>query len=187
MEYKNIIYREDGNIARLIFNRPEKHNALSILLVDEMHDALSQAERNDDIKVLIFSGAGPSFCSGHDLNEVGFHYGWKEPRPGEKAARPSQRVRLSFDRENICERLRRIFLFPNITIAQVHGTCIGEGFYMVSLCDLAIAATDTRFARIEQRRDMNVTDAIHLRDNIFEGTPGDQENKDAGGYRQAGA
>jgi len=100
---------------------------------------------------VIFSGAGPSFCSGHDLSQVGFQYGWKEPKPGEKVKPPSQRARLSFDRLNVSERLRRIFLFPKVTIAQVHGYCIAEGFYTVSLCDLAIASKDAQFARLEQR------------------------------------
>ena len=150
MKYKNIIYKEEGSIARIIFNRPEKHNALSIELIEEMHSALDQAEMNGNIKVVIFSGAGPSFCSGHDLSQVGFQYGWEEPKPGEKVRPPSQRVRLHFDRENLCEKLRRIFLFPKITIAQVHGYCIAEGFYTVSLCDLAIAAKDAQLARSEQ-------------------------------------
>jgi len=151
MEYKNIVYEENGSVARVILNRPRKHNALSNDLVDEMHRALDEVERNDSIKVVIFSGAGPSFCSGHDLSQVGFQYGWKEPKPGEKVKPPSQRARLSFDRLNVSERLRRIFLFPKVTIAQVHGYCIAEGFYTVSLCDLAIASKDAQFARLEQR------------------------------------
>ena len=150
MKYKNVIYKEDGSIGRIIFNRPEKHNALSIELIDEMHRALDQAEMNDNIKVVIFSGAGPSFCSGHDLNQIGFQYGWEEQKTGEKVKTPSQRVRLHFDRENLCEKLRRIFLFPKVTIAQIHGYCIAEGFYTVSLCDLAIAAKDAQMARSEQ-------------------------------------
>ncbi|UCG63543.1 MAG: enoyl-CoA hydratase/isomerase family protein [Deltaproteobacteria bacterium] len=151
MGYINIIYKENGSVARIVLNRPGKHNALSNDLVDEMHRALDEAESNDAIKVVVFSGAGPSFCSGHDLSEVAFQYGWKEPKPGEKPKRPSQRVRLGFDRKNLCERLRRIFLFPKITIAQVHGNCVGEGFYTVSLCDLAIAAKNAKLARLEQR------------------------------------
>lgn len=151
MEYKNIVYKENGSVARVVLNRPGKHNALSNDLVDEMHRALDEVERNDSIKVVIFSGAGPSFCSGHDLSQVGFQYGWKEPKPGEKVKPPSQRARLSFDRLNVSERLRRIFLFPKVTIAQVHGYCIAEGFYTVSLCDLAIASKDAQFARLEQR------------------------------------
>lgn len=151
MKYKNIIYRKRGRIAQIVLNRPEKHNAFSNDLVEELHRALDEAESNDRVKVLILSGAGPSFCSGHDLSQVGFQYGWKEPKPGEKAKPPSQRARLSFDRLNISERLRRIFLFPKVTIAQVHGYCIAEGFYTVSLCDLSIASNDAKFARLEQR------------------------------------
>jgi enoyl-CoA hydratase len=150
VEYKNIIYKEDEAIARIIFNRPEKHNALSNELIDEMHDAIGQTERNDDIKVLIFSGNGPSFCAGHDLTQIGRQYGWKEPKPGEKVRPPSQRVRLRFDRESLYEKLNKIFLLPKVTIAQVHGYCIAEGFYTVSLCDLAIADINTKFARSEQ-------------------------------------
>lgn len=151
MKYKNIIYRVQGRIAQIVLNRPEKHNALSNELIEELHRALDEAESNDSVKVLILSGAGPSFCSGHDLSQVGFQYGWKEPKLGENVKPPSQRARLNFDRVNICERLRRIFLFPKVTIAQVHGYCIAEGFYTVSLCDLAIASKDAQFARLEQR------------------------------------
>ena len=68
----------------------------------------------------------------------------------EKSRRPSQRSRLAYDRWR-SESLRRIFLLDKITIAQVHGYCIGGGLYMSLCCDLTIAAEDAKIGHSEQR------------------------------------
>ena len=114
MGSKNIIYEKDIYIARITLNRPEKLNPLDVkLTLPELNKAITEAEDDDDVKVLIFKGAGRAFCTRYDLSEVGFMYGMKEPKPGEKfTERPSERIRLKIDRYMQCETMRHVILCP---------------------------------------------------------------------------
>ena len=64
MRYENIVYKVEDRIARIILNRPEKRNALSWPLLDELSRALKVAERDPEVSVIVLSGAGPCFSSG---------------------------------------------------------------------------------------------------------------------------
>lgn len=151
MKYKDILLEKDGPIAKIIFNRPEKHNALRFGMFDEVIDALHDAEDDDDIKVVVVKGNGPSFCSGHDLSEVGFVYGFGSGvTEEERRVRPSQRVRLRFDRK-LLEKYLAFQYSAKTTIVQVQGYCIGAGMFLVELADLAVCADDTVFRHSEQR------------------------------------
>jgi enoyl-CoA hydratase len=151
-EYKTVIYEKEGSIARITLNRPEKLNAWDFPgqggMFDEYHMALTEAEEDDDIKVVIIKGAGRSFSAGHDLTTVGYVYGMGTGKPGERRA--SQRIRLKVDRRWI-DGWQRLFYFPKVTICQVHGYCIGEGLVQVEMCDIAIAAEDAQLGHTEQR------------------------------------
>ena len=145
-----IIVEKDGPVARLILNRPEKHNALRFADLDDLVAALHEAEADDFIKVIILKGNGPSFCSGHDYNDAARSYGLEPTQPGVKPRRPSVRLRLLQDRKLGANYMA----FQNSlkpVIAQVHGFCSGAGLYLVELVDLAIASDDVRFSHAEQR------------------------------------
>ena len=64
MEYKETIYEKDGHIATVTLNRPERRNAWTFTMRDEVYHALKDAERDDQIRVIIITGAGQSFCAG---------------------------------------------------------------------------------------------------------------------------
>ena len=153
MAYKTIIYKKEGNIARITFNRPEKLNSWDFPgqggMFDEFHAALTEIENEDDIKVVILKGAGRCFSSGHDLTTVGHVYGMGTGQSGERRA--SQRVRLQVDRRWLEGGWGRLFYFPKITISQVHGYCIGEGLGLALCSDIAIAADDSQIGHTEQR------------------------------------
>ena len=93
MSYNYIIYEKAGEIARITMNKPEKLNAYAFISVGddfaEILDAFTQAENDDDIKVIILKGAGRSFCVGQDLAKSGFVYGYSK---GKGDRRPSQRI-----------------------------------------------------------------------------------------------
>jgi len=152
MNYKYIIYEKEGNIARLTFNKPEKMNTYTFIGrgedAAEIYDALDDAAEDDDIKVVILKGAGRAFSAGHDLTKVGFIYGF-----GTKSEdrRPSQRIRLSMDKVGFADDFKKLFLHPKITIAQIHGYCVGGGLLFVQFCDMAIAAEDAQIGHTEQR------------------------------------
>lgn len=149
--YEHILYEKSGNIARLIMNRPEKHNALNVKMFEELVAGLKAAEADDDIKVIILKGNGKSFSTGHDLSEVGFVYGFGDGKAdGGRQRRPSQRVRLQFDRK-LLEMYQAIMYSMKPIIAQIQGHCIGGGLYLAEIVDLAIAADDAQFSHAEQR------------------------------------
>ena len=151
MKYKNIIYEKSGYIARVILNRPKSLNAMCPELNDEISMVIDEVNEDDDVKVVIFKGAGRALCAGADLNKVGFVYGWKEPKPGEKSTRSNQRVRLHFDRRTFWEQCQQLLLCQKLTIAQAHGYLLGAGLNFFLNCDLLIASDDCKLGHVEER------------------------------------
>jgi len=154
MSSETLIYEkedfEEGSMVTITMNKPETLNALNIEFSREIDDAITKVEQDDDVKVVVFKGAGKSFSCGYDLGRVYFVYGGGTGKKEDKSRRPSQRSRLAYDRWR-SESLRRIFLLDKITIAQVHGYCIGGGLYMSLCCDMTIAAEDAKIGHSEQR------------------------------------
>lgn len=146
--FETLLYESSDKIARITFNRPEKLNAINLQMIDEIVQAVDLAEKDDDVNVVIFRGAGRAFSAGFDLTQVFFMYGGGTGKPGEK--RPSQRSRLHRDRITL-DMLRRILYCWKPTIAQVHGYCIGGGLYITQACDIVIVAEDVQLGHPEQR------------------------------------
>jgi enoyl-CoA hydratase/carnithine racemase len=140
MGYKHIVYEKHDRIARVILNRPRYRNAQSRLLLEEMDDAFSAANADDDVRVIILSGNGEHFSSGHDLGTAE-EKADAERRPFGKGLRA------------IYQRSRQLYLDNTLrwrdldkpTIAQVHGYCIFGGFMIASAMDLIVASEDAMF------------------------------------------
>ncbi|MBI4528195.1 MAG: enoyl-CoA hydratase/isomerase family protein [Deltaproteobacteria bacterium] len=122
-------------VAKIIFNRPEKRNALNGQLVAEIMSALEEIRADRDINVVITKGNGPSYCSGLDLY---FLRSLSEGPPGDWD-RPTPTVVLF-------EAIRN---FGKITIAQVHGYCLGGGIALMNSHDLVIAAKNSQIGMPE--------------------------------------
>ena len=152
MEYKYVLYEKAGEIAKVTLNRPDKLNIIDFPgdggIFDDFMAALDEAANDDELKVVIIKGAGRAFCAGHDLNRIYRVYEEKDKEPGKR--RPSQRARLNIDRKWL-EGHQKILLFPKVTIAQVHGHCIGEGACFAETADIAIVADDAHISHAEQR------------------------------------
>ena len=158
MDYKYAIYEKDGSIAKITLNRPDKLNDFGLprdpmewegkQLWQDFHAALNEAEDDDEIKVVIIKGAGRAFSAGFDISRVYHIYEDFDEEPAKR--RPSQRARLQVDR-NFAGGNQRILLFPKVTIAQVHGFCIGEGATIAENCDITIVADDAHISHAEQR------------------------------------
>ncbi len=153
MGYKTIQIEKTGTVARLIFNRPDKLNTFDFPrqggMADDCRAALEELEEDDDVKVVILKGAGRSFSAGHDLTAVGFVYGMGTGKADERRA--SERIRLKVDKTWFYDHYMYLFLYPKITIAQVHGHCLGDGIATVCCCDMAVAAEDAKIGHSEQR------------------------------------
>lgn len=133
-EYETVLYEEKKKIGYITLNRPEKHNALSSQLLDDMDAVFDYAEADNKAKVIVLKGAGKSFCSGYDLKQS---YYITPPEGGWK-------YRNSYDilNKKIFAKYPRILNFPKPTIAQVHGHCTDAGCYLQLLCDITVAADD---------------------------------------------
>ena len=136
-DYKNIIVEKDNGITWVMFNRPEKRNAMSPQLHHEMDDALMRLAIDDETKVLIITGKGDAFSAGQDLKLY-----FRETESDPVAKQRAQQAANSW-------RWHRITSFPKPTIAMVNGWCFGGAFTPLICCDLAIASEDAVFGLSE--------------------------------------
>ena len=153
MKYKYVIYEKKGGIATITLNRPEKLNVLNMMGTNEgvftdMLSAMTEAEDDDEVKVIVIKGAGKHFCAGEDLSQAGFVYGFGTGKAGER--RPSERIRLKYDKK-FMQDWCRILYCPKITIGVGHGYCLGAGTMILHFCDFAIVADDAELGFIEER------------------------------------
>jgi enoyl-CoA hydratase/carnithine racemase len=126
---------DDAHIATLTMNAPDRLNALSMAMLQALHDAFDTIATDDTIRVVILRGAGRAFCAGHDLNELRS----LRVQPDKGAAG----LKALFDR---CTALMtRIQSLPQPVIAQVHGLAAAAGCQLVATCDLAVAEDGARF------------------------------------------
>jgi enoyl-CoA hydratase len=146
-DFTDVIYERSGYVARITLNKPEVLNTG----VKDLDKAAELAAEDDEIKVLILRGAGRAFAAGAPLNEVGFVYKWKEPKPGEKAPRTPLRNRITFDRKIQMETGAKWLYFPKITIVQAHGFLLGYMLDQMLGCDFIIGTEDCKFGEVEVR------------------------------------
>ncbi len=153
MEYEFVLYKKEGQVAYITLNRPDRLNAVSPEIIKDWLPAITEAEEDDDVKVIVFKGADRAFSAGADLTGVGYVYGAKDAKPGEKGElrRIPQRVKLAFDRKLFLDFHRRILFCKKLTIAQLHGYCLGIAFNIVLHCDLLIASEDCKVGHVEER------------------------------------
>jgi enoyl-CoA hydratase len=150
MAYEKIIFEIENGIASITLNEPEKMNPLSEERMDEFDRALTESEKNDDVRVIIIKGAGRAFSAGHDLREAYSIY--EDPvKPGQKKRRPSQRSKLYHDLGKTASEWRHLVYCWKPTIAQVHGYCIEGALYLSIFCDITIAAEDAKLGFQAQR------------------------------------
>ena len=132
-----VVYEEDGPLARIILNWPERANAQSSDMVHQFDDALGRAGRGDEIKVLIIKANGKGFCAGHAIG--GDHY------PEFHEAQEQWGGVWKAQSELFLAPLLRLWEFPKPTIAQVHGYALGGGTYWALVPDITIASDDAYF------------------------------------------
>lgn len=142
-ELETVIYEKDGPVARIILNRPEKANAQNSVMVWDVDNCLTDAEKDYDIKVLILKANGRGFSSGHDVPQ----------QPGAGGMSTFPEFERAHDAGHPWQGQAELFLWPVLhlwefqkpTIAAVHGYAIGGGGYFAMLPDIVIAAEDAYF------------------------------------------
>ena len=128
-EYRNLLVTGDDAAARITLNRPEKRNALSLELMEELISALREASARAATRAVVIEGAGTVFSAGHDLSEM--------------IGRDEAFYRELFE---VCTvMMETIHELPQPVIAKVHGIATAAGCQLVAACDLAVAADGARF------------------------------------------
>ncbi|HTJ87420.1 MAG TPA: enoyl-CoA hydratase-related protein [Terriglobales bacterium] len=137
MPFQTLELAFDTGIATVIFNRPEKRNALSFQMIAEVLTALDEIE-NSEALVAIFTGAGKAFCAGMDLDEL-------------KSLIGKTRAENVEDSRRMAKLFRRLYDFPKPTIAAVNGAAIAGGTGIATMCDFTFAAPEAKFGYTEVR------------------------------------
>jgi enoyl-CoA hydratase/carnithine racemase len=130
MGFENICLSQEGPIATILLNRPEKRNALSLPMMLELTECLENIGRSRETRAVVLRAAGKVFCSGHDL--------------GEMTGRNIADYRRIFD---VCSELMlKVQAIPQPVVAEVQGTATAAGCQLVATCDLAVAVEEAAFA-----------------------------------------
>jgi len=128
--YEHLLAETDAPVAVVTLNRPEKRNALSLSLMQEMISCFEQIGQDTSIRAVILAAEGPAFSAGHDLSEL-----------VDGSIVDYRRV---FD---LCTDLMTLIQgIPQPVIAEVRGLATAAGCQLVATCDLAVAAEEARFA-----------------------------------------
>lgn len=138
MTFETIELDQQGPIATITLNRPDKLNAINKTMLDELGQALDLAESNDDILAIVLCGNGRAFCAGFDLQA-----GIEANRSGEKEWRDA----LQYDFDVIM----RFWHSPKPTIAAVHGYVLAAGFELALACDMTVCGESALFGEPELR------------------------------------
>jgi enoyl-CoA hydratase/carnithine racemase len=141
-EFETLRWEQEGFVTTITLDRPEKKNAMSWTMFEEIGDAFAHASADDSVRCVIVTGAGGAFCSGADLGDP---------------------ANMSADSFEFKERMRRIdqtvrsfVLCTKPTIAKVTGIAAGAGCNLALGCDLIVASRDSAFAELFVKRGLVV-------------------------------
>ena len=135
-------YAVEGHVCTLTMDRPEVANAQDTQLIDDLDAAFDAAGADDEVRVVVLTGAGRHFSSGHDLKAL---VGDVEPDEWRRM-RDTPEGRFQHEKVMYFDRCLRIRDFPKPTIAAVNGSCVAAGLMLACMCDLIVAADDAVFS-----------------------------------------
>lgn len=132
------VVTDPRGVATLTLNRPEKRNAFSGQMIDDLTSAARSLAQQDDVRVVVLQGAGPVFCAGGDLD-------WM------KAQIAANRETRMAEARKLAVMLKTLNELPKPLIGRIHGGAFGGGVGLVAVCDVAIAAQGTKFGLTETK------------------------------------
>ena len=135
MEFKDIIYEKKNGIATITINRPKMMNCMGKVTLSELTSAFNEADLDDEVRVLVITGAGPAFCAGDDISEF-------------------QNLTIAKGRalgRNFVGLMLLIEKMSKPVIASVNGTALAGGFEMALACDITIASDKASFGLPEAK------------------------------------
>ena len=141
-DFESLIWEQEGHVATITLNRPEKLNAMSWVMFNEIHAAFERAATDPEVRCVVVTGAGGAFCSGADLTD------------------PANAVTSPFELQDRMRKIDAIALSvincPKPTIAKVTGIAAGAGCNLALCCDLIVASEDASFAELFVKRGLVV-------------------------------
>jgi methylglutaconyl-CoA hydratase len=129
---------DDSGVATLTLNRPDKHNAMSAQMLDELTTAVDVLGSDSAVRVVVLAAAGGSFCAGGDL-------GWMREQFD------ATREKRMAEARKLANMLQALNTLPKPLIGKVQGPAYGGGIGMMSVCDVVVAVDDARFGLTETR------------------------------------
>ena len=135
MSYVTLLVTEDDGVRTITLNRPERRNAMTPEMQDELIAAMNEAAVGD-CRVVVFAGAGEGFCAGLDLSAL---QGMNDRSAAEHTA----------DAERVARLFRTLYELPKPTIAAVHGAAIAGGTGLATICDFTLAVPGAKFCYTE--------------------------------------
>jgi methylglutaconyl-CoA hydratase len=135
--YATLTLADDGAVSTLTLNRPDKRNAISHELIEELHHALHEVQKSNS-RILILTGAGTAFCSGMDLEIL------------REVTHLTEEENLA-DSGRMAHMFRALHDFPKVTIAAVNGPALAGGCGLATLCDFTLASSESKFGYTEVR------------------------------------
>ena len=142
MAFETLLYDVADGVATVTLNRPDRLNAVNTTLIRELVEAFDRADRDDDVRAVIVTGAGRAFCAGADLGGGGQTF----------AGRPGAAERAEDHRDGGGLVTLRIFDMTKPVIAAINGPAVGFGITMTLAMDVRIASTAARIGFVFSRR-----------------------------------
>ena len=133
--YSTLLLDYTSETATITFNRPEKRNAISTMMIAELQTALDEIEKKH-VRVVIITGAGPAFCAGMDLETLAA-MAQQSPQENQEDSRRMARL------------FRRVWSYPRPTIAAVNGHALAGGCGIATLCDFTLAVPEAKLGYTE--------------------------------------
>jgi methylglutaconyl-CoA hydratase len=128
----------ENRIATITLNRPDKRNALNAELINELSGALTEAEKNPDVKAIVLKANGNTFCSGADLDQL-------------KAMQSNSYYENMGDSQRLKNLFKKIYTLKKIVIAQVEGYALAGGCGLATVCDFTFCTHESKFGYTEAR------------------------------------
>jgi enoyl-CoA hydratase/carnithine racemase len=158
-DYKNILYQKQRSGVLITLNRPKVLNALNEELMNELEHALAEAERDEEIRAVVITGAGGNFSTGEDIGGEESETAWPYGIPVNTSLNAIYNRLRDADRKDLLQRQLYRWQYPKPIVAAVGGWCLGAGCSLALSCHLTIAADDAVFGQPQVRHAAN-TDFI---------------------------